>query len=540
MQSMSVVNTGIGKPQMIGKIAPVCSEAELLTRKCSKGSHDSIGSLTQMTMSEQPAEFTAWVPENAIYQSRSSSAKTSRPKDAQQNATFQPLQLHTNHLRKSKYPPSLFYEKQEDQIMVKNSRSKDGKVHTRIEFFSVTAPEQQQQSAAKTEKHVRYLEPLSTDSAGMATDKNTGNGEDHHDYSAENRHQKQPHSGRLLSGRIKSGTQQVTEQDLQQLAIGKQLASIYDNATTLFASSHDHGRNRARRRFYHVEKHDSTRSIPSKSRAQSNLCDLQIQPSVSSSALIQYQDNSSDVTMSSSSSTHYHSQRIRDKEGILEDRHNTQECVNELVVNCPTVINSSLLASPHKSHSGTNESERALRSVEQHTVAYRHLQKSGHRKDHLKSQITSHSKVANQIFLNSHTEKFLPSSKRHGRIKLSHALTERSREPEGSNTGYRVTLRSSNSPGNIYHRINDSSRCLVRSRQRRKIQLQRNVLGNLGGGKKVDQNSNITMLRAYKKTHQPVKVCLRGTRKKLIDLFRTNSGNNVMDNASELPELYAE
>ena len=558
LQSVPVlVDSGPDRPQVIGKAAPVCSEAELLTKKWSKGSHDSIGSLSQMTMSEQPAEFTAWVPENAIYQSRSSSAKMynsmgyqSSSKDTQSNATFQPLQLHTSHLKKSKYPPSLlFHEKQEDQIMVKSSRSKDGKVHTRIEFFSMTAPEQQQPSVAKKERRVRYLEPLSTDSEGKAilSDKNARKDEDHHndfvDCSVENHNQKQSYSGRLLSGRIKSGTQQVTEEDLQHLAIGKQLTSDDDNTMYAQYISRHNGRNRGRRRFYHIEKHDSTRSIPSKSIAKSNLCDLQIQPSVSSSALIQYQDNSSDVTASSSSSTHYHPRWIRDREGILEDsRNNTQECINELVVNCPTVVNSSLLASPHKSRSGANESERALSSVERHTVTYPRLRKSGHKRIiHCNSQINSHSKVANQILLNSHTERFLPSSKQHGRIiKLSHAITEKGREPEGSNTGYRVTLSgsSSNSP-DIHHWVNDSRRCMLRSHQRRKVQLQKNILGNLSGSKKVEQNSNV-VLRAYRKAHQPVKVCLRGTKKKLIDFLRTNSSNSVLDNSSELPELYAE
>ena len=553
---MSVlVDSGPGRPQVIGKAAPVCSEAELLTQKCSKGSHDSISSLAQMTMSEQPAEFTAWVPENAIYQSRTSSAKTynnstgyqSRSKDTQSNATFQPLQLHTSHLKKSKYPPSLlFHEKEEDQIMVKSSRSKDGRVHTRIEFFSMTAPEQQQLHVAKKERRVRYLAPLPTDSEGKATDKNAGKGEDHHgdlvDYSAESHHQKLSYSGRLLSGRIKSGTQQVTEEDLQQLAIGKQLAGNDDNTMCTQYVSRRNGRNRGRtRRFYHIEKHDSTCSIPSKSIAKSNLCDLQIQSSVSSSALIQYQDNSSDGTGSSSSSMQNHSQRIRDRtrEGILEDRQDIEECVNELVVNCPTVINSSLLASPHKSRSGANESERALSSVERHTVTYPHLRKSGHRRVVRLNSQNSHSKAANQILLNSHTERFLPSSKQHGRIiKLSHTIAEKSRDLEGSNTGYRVTLSSSNSP-DIPHWVNDSSRCMLRSHQRRKVQLQKNILGNLSSSKKVEQNSSV-VLRAYKKAHQPVKVCLRGTKKKLIDLLRTSSSNSVLDNSSELPELYAE
>ncbi len=555
---------------MIGRTVPVVfSEAELLTKKYSnKGPRDSIGSLAQMTRSEQQAEFTAWVPENAIYQSRSSSAKTyinhSTPgyqsrtatKDTQQsNATFQPLQLHTNHLKKSKYPPSLlFHEKQEDQIMVKSSRSKDGKVHTRIEFFSMTAPEQQRQSVAKKERRVRYLEPLTmVDSERKVSDKNSRRGEDHlrdgdpMEYSeAENPHQKQSHSGRLLSGRINSGRQQITEEDLRQLTIGKQLASEDDNAMYSQYVSRRNGRNRGRRRFYHIEKHDSTRSIPSKSIAQSNLCDLQIQPSLSSSALIQYQDNSSDVTVSSSSSTHHNSQRIiRDSEGILEDRHqlNTQECANEFVVNCPTVVNRSLLASPHKPRSGANESDRAISSVDRHTMTYPHLRKSGHRKGiHLNSQVNSHSKMA--IF-NSHTvtERFLPSSKHHGRIvNLSHAVTEKSREQEPTNTGYRVTLSgsSSNSPNNIHHQVGNSSRCMLRSRQRRKVQLQRNILGNLSSSsKKMEQNSN-AVLRAYKKAHQPVKVCLRGTKKKLIDLLRTNSSNSVLDDSSELPELYAE
>lgn len=555
---------------MIGRAAPLCSEVDLLTRKCCKGSRDSmpqIGSFAQMTTSEQPAEFTAWVPENAIYQRRSASAKMhnstvyqSRPesaKEIQSNATFRPLQLHTSHLKRSKYPPSLlFHEKQEDQIMVKSSRSKDGKVHTRIEFFSMTAPEQQQPSLAKKERRMRYLEPLSTVGSDQekTTDKNaSGKGEDHRgdlvEYSAaENPHQKLSYSGRLLSGRIKSGTQQITEENLQQLAIGKQLASDDDSAAicTQYYVSRRNGRNRGRRRFYHVEKHDSTRSIPSKSIAQSKLCDLQIQPSVSSSALIQYQDNSSDVTVSSSSSTHYHSQGIiRDKEGIPEDTRNTQECVNELVVNCPTVINSSLLASPHKSRSGANESESTLSSVEQHrhAVTYPHLQRSRHRKGiHLNSQTkNSHSKVAaNQILLNSRTERFLPSA---GRIiKLSHAVTEKSQEPEGTNTGYRVTLsgsRSSNS-SDIHHRIGDSSRCMQRSHQRRKVQLQRNILGSLSGSNRAEKNSKYVVLRAYKKAHQPVKVCLRGTKKKLVDLLRTNSSNSVLDNGTELPELYAE
>ena len=557
MQSVSVlVDTGPVRPQVIGRAAPVVfSEAELLTKKCSKGQRNSIGSLARMTMSEQPAEFTAWVPENAIYRSRSSSARTqnystgyqSRSKDTQQsNATFQPLQLHTNHLKKSKYPPSLlFHEKQEDQIMVKSSRSKDGKVHTRIEFFSMTVPEQQQQSVAKKERRVRYLEPLSTaDSEGKATDKNARKHEDHRGNLVEHSSTENHHlnSGRLLSGRIKSGTQQVTEEDLQQLTIGKQLASQDDNAMyTQYVSRHN-GRKRGRRRFYHVEKHSSTRSIPSKSIAQSNLCDLQIQPSSSSSALIQYhQDNSSDVTVSSSSSTHCcnNLRRIlKDRGGILEDRQNAQECANELVVNCPTVINSSLLASPHKSCSGANESDRALSSVERHTVAYPNLRRSGHRKGiHLNSQINSQRDY--QILFNSHTVtgRFLSSSKQHGRIvNLSHAITE------GTNTGYRVTLRGNNSSSldNVYHQVSDSSRCMLRSRQRRKVQLQRNILGNLSGSKKkVEQNSNV-VLRAYKKTHQPVKVCLRGTKKKLIDLLRTNSSNSVLDDSSELPELYAE
>ena len=565
MQSVSVlVDTGPVRPQVIGRAAPVVfSEAELLTKKCSKGQRNSIGSLARMTVSEQPAEFTAWVPENAIYRSRSSSARThnystgyqSRSKDTQQsNATFQPLQLHTNHLKKSKYPPSLlFHEKQEDQIMVKSSRSKDGKVHTRIEFFSMTAPEQQQQSVAKKERRVHYLEPLSTaDSEGKVTDKNARKHEDHHGNLVEHSSTENHHlnSGRLLSGRIKSGTQQVTEEDLQQLTIGKQLASEDDNAMYAQYVSRHNGRKRGRRRFYHVEKHSSTRSIPSKSIAQSNLCDLQIQPSSSSSALIQYhQDNNSDVTVSSSSSTHCcnNSRRIlMDRGGILEDRQNAQECANELVVNCPTVINSSLLASPHKSHRGANESDRALSSVERHTVAYPHLRRSGHRKGiHLNSQINS--QRGYQILFNSHTVtgRFLSSSKQHGRIvNLSHAITEKSREAEGTNTGYRVTLRgnSSNSPDtNIHHQVSDSSRCMLRSRQRRKVQLQRNILGNLSSSskKKVEQNSNV-VLRAYKKTHQPVKVCLRGTKKKLIDLLRTNSSNSVLDDSSELPELYAE
>ena len=562
LQSVSVlVDAGPDRPQMIGRAAPVVfSEAELLTKKCSKGPRNSVSSLAQMTMNEQPAEFTAWVPENAIYRSRSSSARTynystgyqSRSKESQQsNATFQPLQLHTNHLKKSKYPPSLlFHEKQEDQIMVKSSRSKDGKVHTRIEFFSMTAPEQQQQqqSMAKKERRVHYLEPLSiADSEGKATDKNVRKSEDHHGNLVEHSSTENHHlnSRRLLSGRIKSGTQQVTEEDLQQLIIGKQLASEDDNAMyTQYVSRHN-GRSRGRRRFYHIEKHDSTRSIPSKSIAQSNLCDLQIQPSSSSSALIQ--DSNSDVTVSSSSSTYCNNSRriiIKDRGGILEDRQNTQECANELVVNCPTVINSSLLASPHKSCSGANESDRALSSVERHAMAYPHLRKSGHRKGihHINSQINSHGKRGNRILFNSHTvtERFLPSSKQHGRIvNLSHAITEKSQEAEGTNTGYRVTLRgnSSNSPDNINHQVSNSSRCMLRSRQRRKVQLQRNILGNLSGSKKkVEQNSNV-VLKAYKKTHQPVKVCLRGTKKKLIDLLRTNSSNSMLDDSSE---LYAE
>lgn len=572
LQSVSVMtDADPGRPQVIGRAAPLCYEAELLSqmRKCSKGSYDSIGLLGQMTMSEQPAEFTAWVPENAIYQSRSASAKThsSRMKEIHSNTTFQPLQLHTSHLKKSKYPPSLlFHEKREDQITVKSSRSKDGKIHTRIEFFSMTVPEQQQQPtpvANKKERRVRYLEPLSTadseEKLSIATDKSTRKGEHNHrgdpvEYSAaENYHQKQSYSGRLLSGQIKSGTQQVSEEDLRQLAIGKQLASDEDNAATYtqYVSRYKHGRNRGkRRRFYHIEKHDSTRSIPSKSIAHSNLCDLQIQPSVSSSALVQYQDNSSDLTVSSSGSAHHHSHRVGDRERTLDDRHSTQEGVNEIVVNCPTVINSSLLASPHKSRSGTNESERVLSSVERHTVVtYPHLRKSGHRKGfHLNSQINPHSKAAtNQILLNSHavTERFLSSSRKHGRIiKLSHAITEKSRELEGPNTDYRVTLRgsSSASPDN-HHQICDSSRCMLRSRQRRKVQLQKNILGNLRGSKKAstaEQNSSNVMLRAYKKAHQPVKVCLRGTKKKLIDLLRTNSSNNVSDSSTELPELYAE
>ena len=418
--------------------------------------------------------------------------------------------------------------------MVKSSRSKDGKVHTRIEFFSMTAPEQQQSPAAEREKRVHYLEPLSADSEEKSTNKKATKGADHCDlvdYS-ESRHQKHEsylRSGRLLSGRIKSGTQQVTEEDLQQLAIGKHLASD-DNATQLLLNHNS--KNRARRKFYHIEKQDSARSIPSKSIARSNLCDLQIQPSVSSSALI-HQDNNSDITVSSLSSTHYHSQR-RDREGILEDSQTTkQECINELIVNCPTVVNSSLLASPYKSHSGTNDLGRVLSSVERHAYPPR-LRKSGYRKSihSLNSPINSYGKAANQILLNSHTERFLPSSKQHGRIKLSHALTDRK---EGSSTGYRVTLSGNNvNSADIHHQVNDSSRCLLRSRQRRKVQLQKNILGNLSS-KKVEHHS----LRAYKKAHQPVKVCLRGTRKKLIDLLRTNSSNSVLD-SSELPELYAE
>ena len=180
--------------------------------------------------------------------------------------------------------------------------------------------------------------------------------------------------------------------------------------------------------------------------------------------------------------------------------------------------------------------------MERHTVAYPHLRKSEHRKGiHLNSQINPHDKRGNRIIFNSHTVtglgRFLSSSKQHGRIvNLSHAITE------GTNTGYRVTLRGNNSSSldNVYHQVSDSSRCMLRSRQRRKVQLQRNILGNLSGSKKkVEQNSNV-VLRAYKKTHQPVKVCLRGTKKKLIDLLRTNSSNSVLDDSSELPELYAE
>ena len=135
--------------------------------------------------------------------------------------------------------------------------------------------------------------------------------------------------------------------------------------------------------------------------------------------------------------------------------------------------------------------------------------------------LNPHDKRGYQILFNSHTVtgRFLSSSKQHGRIvNLSHAITEKSREAEGTNTGYRVNIivvrgNSSNSPDtNIHHQVSDSSRCMLRSRQRRKVQLQRNILS--GSKKKVEQNLNV-VLRAYKKTHQPVKVCLRGNKEKV-------------------------
>ena len=571
---MSATDSGISRPQVIGRAAPMCHEEVLIPRKLyKKGSRHNTGSLSHVTTSEQPAESTAWMPENAVYHSSSARVhsfvgypKSARSKDVKQGSTFQPLQLHTSHLRKSKYPPSLlFHEKQEDQIMVKSSRSKDGKFYTRIEFVSMTAPEQQQQlqtSTSKKEKHVRYLEPLFMDSEGKgkAIDVNPNRGRDYNNVNVVDTaescgDQKQSYSGRLLSGRIKSGTQKITNEDLLQLAIGKQLdlPGDADNATNA-VHGHHHCRKRGRRRYYHVDKHDNTRSIPSKSIAQSNLCDLQIQPSVSSSAIAQFQDNSSDVTVSSSGSTHHnsHSQRRPDRDGMvtLEEGHKNQECVNEIVVNCPTVINSSLLASPHKSQGTTKDSERALScSIERQT--YPQLQKSGHAKGilHFSSRINSHgSRVANRILLNSHSERFhAPSSKQHGRIKLSHSLAEKRRASDGSEssrTGYRITLSGTNtiSSSGVLHQVNnDYSRCLSRSRQRRKVQQQKNIFGNSSGKKKAENNSNM-MLRAYKKAHQPVKVCLRGTKKKIIDLLETNSSSasSVLDHSCELPELYAE
>ena len=317
---------------------------------------------------------------------------------------------------------------------------------------------------------------------------------------------------------------------LQQLAYGKKLASSDDDNATQFVSCHNHGRNRARRRFYHIEKHDSTRSIPSKSIAQSNLCDMQIQPSVSTSALIQCQDNKN-YSVSSSSSSYTLPFTDRDlRTGKVLWKTDTVLILRNALMNLLSTTPQSLIALFLHHHSSLAVVQM---SQKEHWVLWSSTlwciliyEKVDTEKDFTSTlwlMLTARQQI--KYFWTPTLRDFcLLRTSMEG---LSYSQIQRNREPEGSNTGYRVTLSgtNSNSP-DILHRINNSNRCMIRSHQRRKIQLQKNILGNLGGSKKAaDRNSNV-VLRAYKKAHEPVKVCLK---KNLIDLLWTNSSNSVSE-----------
>ena len=541
-------HTGEGNSEILGKAVLFYSDGtDPLARGQSRSNHERIGAATQFTVGEPSVDFPTWVPENAIYQTRCSSSMMYNSvgclgqERTQHSPSFQPLQPHTSHLRKSKYPPSLiFRDKQDDVITVRNSRNKDGKVRTKVEFLAMTAPDKQ---SAVIKKQVRYLDPLPTEHEGTGSNPKEV---DHDIDDAENQQQKHSFSGRLLYGRMKSGSQRVVIEDHKELAIGKQVDSREEKDTQLQSRYKD--RNfMAKKKLYQVEKYDSTQSIPSKSMARSNLCDLQIQPTVGSSLVLLHQESSSNTTVSLNGNDSKLGGMLKD--GTHSDGKTTKLTIDTchyersgVILNCPTVIDSTLLATPHKSHGDTSEPGRVTSSImSKQRHSFPDLRKSA-QIQHV--TVNSHNKLVakqlNQILLNSSTERFLPSSKHHRRIKISHALTGR-RE---SDTGYRVTLRGSSSADvhhhhHHHHQVKDySNRCVQRSQQRRKVQLQKNILGN-SGFKRVEQNTKPAVTRSYyKKAPQPVKVCLRGTKKRLNDFLRTNSASSI---DSELPELlYAE
>ena len=547
---------GMRKPQVVGRAVPVSSERGLAARKHSIG--------VQFTVSEQQVDFGTWVPDNAVYQARCLSAtmynsigylRSDGLREVAPNPLFRPLQLHTSHLRRSKYPLStVLRDKQEDQVRVKTSRTKHGQLRTRVEFFTMSASEQQSADSVLTkDKQVHHL--LTTDSE---REESSPKHVMYHDVGhIDGHHQQQPYSGRLLSGRLlsgrmESGSGQGTADDLLQLVIGKQLADR-DNHTQLV--SRCNGKSKTKKRPYRVEKQDNTQSIPSKLTSRSNLHDLQIQPSGSSSVALLHQDAAPESTSSSSFDKQCHVQsdsnsgkklkHWRSRDGMLRKsklttKHSPQG-QNEVVVNCPTVINRALLATPHRSHGNADEAERTIHAAvanQRHSYPslWKNKNSDGRKTAKLNPQTNPHSRLGtqlNQILLNSHTERFLPpTAKQHERGRLPHVLADRN-EIEDSSVSYRATLST-------HHQAKDSSRCMVRSHQRRKDQLQKNILGN-SSGKRAEQNSD-SAVKVQKKAAQPMKVCLRGTKKKLIDLLRANSSSStVSDNtSSELPELYAE
>ena len=541
--------------QLLGKAVLFYSDIDVLTRRNSKGYRgEGIGAATQMSVYEPVMDFATctWVPENAIYQTRRSSSTmynstgclaSNKSIDSQASSSFQPLHLHTNHLRKCKYPPSsLVREKQDDVVMVRNSRNKDGKVRTKVEYLTMTAPEKE---SAVIKKRVRYLDPLPIESEATGGSHN-GKGNDYHgqdNFQIDNAEQRRLYSGRLLYGRMRSGTQRVVVEDIQRLAIGKQQDSGEDKQT--HSRSKGSGKTKTKKKFYQVEKHDSSQSIPSKSKARA--CDLQILPSPSSSAAALQSDSKSDSNVSPSTSAQLLARGDSKKGRYVEDGQPTNFTVeicdresDNVIVNCPTVIDSTLLATPHRSQ---KQGERVTSSVlSKHRHSYPSLRKSAdpRRSAGLHNQSTKTSnklaaKQLNQILLNSSTEKFLPSSNLHGRIKFSHTHTGR-KESGNSTTGYRVTLGGSSSAEILDEQVKGSSRCMLRSRQRRRVQLQKNILGK-AGAKIADHKS---MMRSYRKAAQPVRVCLRGTQKKLIDFLRTSSASSIDNNSCNLSELYAE
>ena len=535
---------------VLGRAVLFYSDVDSVARKRSRGYREGFSSFMD---GEQTIEFASWIPENAIYQTRSSSAKMYNSvgclmseRARQLGASFQPLHLHTSHLKRSRYPPSLVVrEKQDDMIMVKNSRTKGGNVRTKVEFLTMTSPEK---PTAVIKKHLRYLDPLTHETEGVGKEKIIRQHNSALDAENEPLGDAGPYAGRLLYGRMKSAARRVLKEDLQQLAIGKKTANGTCSQST--TKVREKG-GRRRKKHYPVEKQDSTNSIPSKTTARSNACDLHIQPTTgSSSCLLREENSGSDNSVASSVLTEQRERATEGGQGTKFTVEVQDHDGSDVVLNCPTVINSSLLATPHRSQGDAKLTNESVRRNSSHTSisnqphSYPSLQRNDNAHRHASQHhgyqhaVSSYSKLAarqlNQILLNSCTERFLPSSRHHhAGIKLSHRLADRR---ESAGTGYRVTLtESGNSDVPGQHQIKESSKCLLRSRQRRKAHLQKNILGNSTSCKKVDQ-----LARPHRKQPLPVKVCLRGTKKELVDFLRTNSGTSLENVSCELSELYAE
>ena len=562
-QSAQLLRLEAQSTKVPGKALLFYSDIDSLGRGHSKGYREgSSVSGTQYQVCDQALDFATWVPENAIYQTRQSSATmynsmgcltANKLVDSQASSSFQPLHLHTSHLKKSKYPPPLIVrdKQQDDLVTVKNLRRKDGKLRTKVEYLTMTTSEKK---SGVIKKRVRYLDPLPMDEE--VTSNRCSKDVDHHYWDdGDNSQSGRLYSGRLLYGRMKSGTQKVTEEDLQRLAIGSanQRKRMDDKQTEVLSKSG--GNVKTRKKLYHVEKQDSTQSIPSKSTARANNCDLQILPSPESSAAVLHRNSNSDTNVSSTRAQVNGAGDIKLGDVLLKDGSYTEDgraanfmvefCDREsenVIVNCPTVIDSTLLATPHRSNKNNGEEKVISTGANKKRHSYPNLRKSTDLRSslyqHNHQTTNSQRKLAagqlNQVLLNTCTDKLLPSSNLHGRNKFSQALVEQ-RGSVNSATGYRVTLGSNSSTEIHHHQASDSNRCVLRSRQRRRAQLQKNILGNPGRTNKLDRNSTAVPRRGG----QPVRVCLRGRKKMLTDYLRTNSSNSI-DNSCDLSELYAE